>query len=387
MGIRVRRHNGQYFVFVNYQKRRKAVACGSEREAKALASKLRTALARGEFLLAPEAPPLTLREFVATWRTDHAPNAIKASTLRGYNANLDQHVLPALGEKPLAAITRADCKALIAACRGKALSSKTLKNIVRTLSAILSEAVEDGKLVGNPAFRMGRYCKREDEIPHVIQPLSREEAAKLLAAARTHYAPWYPLVLTALRTGMRLGELLALEWGDIDWSGKFIMVRRSANRGKVTTTKSGAARRVDMSTQLDSELYRAHAQRRKAYLHAGRVMPKTVFLSPEGLAVDPDNFRNRVFERLVAKAGLRALRFHDLRHTYASTLIAAGVHLTYIKEQLGHSSIKITVDIYGHLIPGANRAAVDALDDIPCAPDATPRNQEGESPEPEIAAK
>ena len=83
--------------------------------------------------------------------------------------------------------------------------------------------------------------------------------------------------------------------------------------------------------------------------------------------LNPDNFRNRVWPKLLEKAGLRRIRIHDLRHTYASLLIAQGESLAYVMDQMGHHSIKVTVDHYGHLVPGGNKAAVDSLDDPPAA--------------------
>ena len=105
-------------------------------------------------------------------------------------------------------------------------------------------------------------------------------------------------------------------------------------------------------------------------------MPPWVFLTPAGHPVDGDNLRRRVFYRLLEQAGLRKIRLHDLRHTYASLLIQQGESLAYVQQQLGHSSVQVTVDVYGHLIPGANRAAVDRLDAQPTRnPAATSANR------------
>ena len=101
-------------------------------------------------------------------------------------------------------------------------------------------------------------------------------------------------------------------------------------------------------------------------------MPVWVFCSETGGPLDGDNLRKRVFYKVLEQAGLRHIRIHDLRHTFASLLLQNGESLKYIQEQLGHSSIQITMDTYGHLIPGANRGAVDRLDDATgCNPDAT----------------
>ena len=92
-------------------------------------------------------------------------------------------------------------------------------------------------------------------------------------------------------------------------------------------------------------------------------MPSWVFTTATGTIVDPDNFRHRIWAKLPAKAGLRQIRIHDLRHTFASLLIQQGESLAYVKDQMGHHSIRVTVDVYGHLVPGGNKAAVDKLDD------------------------
>ena len=113
-------------------------------------------------------------------------------------------------------------------------------------------------------------------------------------------------------------------------------------------------------------------ERRKETLqHGWRGMPEWVFTSTNGAMMDSDNFRRRVWLRLLTKAGFRHMQMKDLRHTFASLLIQQGESLAYVKEQMGHHSIQVTVDIYGHLVPGGNKAAVDKLDDSP----ATIRNQ------------
>ena len=89
-----------------------------------------------------------------------------------------------------------------------------------------------------------------------------------------------------------------------------------------------------------------------------------VFLTEKGCKINTDTFRHRVFHKVLEKAGLRKTRIHDLRHTYASLLIQQGESLAYVRDQLGHHSIKVTVDTYGHLVPGENRTAVDKLDDL-----------------------
>jgi integrase len=106
-------------------------------------------------------------------------------------------------------------------------------------------------------------------------------------------------------------------------------------------------------------------ERKKKALRDGMSdMPQWVFLSENNTHMDQDNIRRRAFARCLERAGLRKVRIHDLRHSYASLLIEQGESLAYIRDQMGHHSIQVTVDIYGHLVPGANKEAVDKLDDF-----------------------
>jgi integrase len=281
-----------------------------------------------------------------------------------YRSNLDRHIIPVLGDKRVTAISRMDCRALIAECRRKGLSRKSIENISRTVSSVLSQAMEDGLISGNPAFRLGRYYRTGDEMKAGICPLTADEVSVLLAAARRDFPREYPLFLCAVRTGLRLGELLALQWPDIDFNGRFIEVRRNLAAGRLTTPKNGKTRRVDMSAQLTETLRGLLRARKRETLKKGwGSVPELVFCTETGGSLDADNLRHRVFYKLLEKAKLRRIRFHDLRHTFASLLLQNGESPAYVKEQMGHSSIQVTVDVYGHLIPGANRQAVDRLDD------------------------
>ena len=148
---------------------------------------------------------------------------------------------------------------------------------------------------------------------------------------------------------------------------------------------------MDMSLRLAEELGRLRVAREKEALAKGwRQVPEWVFCNQDGGPIWKSDFERRVFHRLLVKAGLRRIRFHDLRHTFASRLIQNGESLAYVKEQMGHHSIKVTVDIYGKLVPDANKAAVDRLDAgeeaLPMAQSSAtpaqpePRNRESAGP-------
>jgi len=147
-------------------------------------------------------------------------------------------------------------------------------------------------------------------------------------------------------------------------SNRFILVQRNYVCGRFTSPKSKKSRRVDLSKQLRASLLaRRDTRLLEAMLKAkDSIADDLVFPSETGTPLKPDNIAVRYMQPALEKAGVRRFRLHDLRHTFGSLLIQDGASLTYVKEQMGHSSIQITVDTYGYLIPGADIAWVDRLD-------------------------
>lgn len=375
MGVKVReRKPGEWWIFINHKRTRKAVKVGSKEAAKAAAKKIEEGLVTGKLKIGVST--VTFGEYAKKWMEGHVASNLKGSSQRGYRGILDTHILPRFRRRLLVEITREEIKEL---CFEKmrtgrvkpkkvddetmdaTLSPRSVSYITRTLSAIFTHAVEDGIITANPAARPGRFLKTGDRRDK-IDFLTPEEGRALLDAARAHYPRAFPLLLMAMRTGLRQGELIALQWGDVDWKGKFFEVRRSNYMGNLTTPKSGKGRRVDMSDQLAAVLTDHKRIVAAEALKAGRAFPAWVFPSHEGTPLESGNVR-RSLSLCLKKAGMRHLRFHDLRHSFASYLIANGESLAYVRDQMGHASIQITVDTYGHLIPGANRQAVNRLDD------------------------
>ena len=222
----------------------------------------------------------------------------------------------------------------------------------------------------NPAARLGRFTK-SDKPKFQATPLTGKEGEAFLNASRELCPEYFPLFLAALRAGLRRGEVIALQWGDIQFgagagdSDRYILVQRNYVNGRFTTPKSNKSRRVDLSRQLRNVLLELRDRRLlEAFLHGmTTIADDLVFLSKAGTVIDASNMIHYYFLPCIEKAGLRRFRFHDLRHTFGSLLIQQGASLAYVKNQMGHSSIQITVDTYGHLIPGADVAWVDRLDD------------------------
>jgi len=252
-------------------------------------------------------------------------------------------------------------KRFIADLRARDLAKNTIRLAVTTLRATLAAAVEDRFLSHNPVQGLGRFVKSE-KVQREATSLRAVEAETLLNAAKQNLSLRdYALILTALRAGLRQGELAALEWGDLhsgqseDDPERYIVVQRHYDRRwsrKMLTPKNRKSRRVDMSRNLRQVLLELR----------NTASSDLVFPSDAGTPMEMNNFSQRVFQPLLKTAGLRKIRFHDLRHPFGSLLIQTGASLAYVRDQMGHSSIQVTVDIYGHLIPGANISFVDKLD-------------------------
>jgi len=268
-------------------------------------------------------------------------------------------------------------KQLVAEKVKAGLSRSHVRNIVVPLREMFNHAIDDGLSVANPAARVGRFNYRRGDSKKV-EPLTREEVATLLSTTREKMPQDYPVLLFAFRTGARAGEIVAVAPMDLDFNSRFVQIRRNSSRGVITTPKNGKGRRVDMSLQLTNVLHEYVAkkkadaltremtkpvdERRAADEVLNAVMESPLFARRDGRPLDPNDLRRQIFYKALACAGIRRVRFHDARHTFASLLLQ-GESLPYVKDQLGHSSIQMTVDVYGHLIPGFNKQAVDKLDD------------------------
>jgi len=307
-----------------------------------------------------------LKDYAGKWLETHVIPNLKPSTLKTYTECLDNHILPSLGDTALKSIRRDMIIGLLSDLTRTGLSRSSVNLIYAVLRAILSSAADEGIMATNPAVRMGKFTRSRTEPQKKINPMTREELRLFLETARTDALAYYPLFLCLARTGLRIGEAIALKCEDLDFVGFGIEVRRSIVQGRTGTPKNGRTRRVDMSQQL-AHVFRGEVAKRKGQLlqlgksadHLG-----DVWLIQNGQRNPLDDSKVRkVFARVLAKARLPRRNLHSLRHSFASFLIQNGESLAYVKDQLGHHSIQITVDKYGHLVPGGNRQAVDRLDD------------------------
>jgi integrase len=291
----------------------------------------------------------TFSEFAKLWLDTYASVNVKASTLATYTSRIDGPYATAFGPRKLASITTEDVQRFLAHLSKLGRSAATTRAYLVLLRELFTHAILWGYLAHNPSdgIKAPRVLHREMDF------LTPGEVRALLKAAQPND---YALLATACMTGMRQGELLALKWDDVDWRSGTIRVRRSLYRGQFVEPKSARSiRTIGMSKRLSTILM--------DHKLAAPYSPwDLLFCSKDGTTLDQANVYHRILQPTLTAAKMRRIRFHDLRHTYASMLINQGENLKYVQSQLGHASITTTVDRYGHLMPDAHVGASERLD-------------------------
>lgn len=376
MGVKIRekiKGSGEFWIFINHKGFRNAKRVGSEKAALKVKEIIEARLKLGQSLddepgKKEKTPAPTLDKYFERFQKT-LEGSVRQSTQGCYENSYIRHIKPEFGATGLNRISRDKVEEFASDLVSKGLSKDSIRLILATLRRILGRAKRHGIISDNPATALGEFYKQAPVRHAEIQPLTEEEVPKFLASVIQYSPQHYPIFLCALHTGLRSGELAGLQWGDLDVNGKFLMVRRAIVRGKTGPTKTGKARRVDLSDALLSALLDLRRKRKENLLAEGKneLFPDSwMFANEEGNAPDMKNLKDRHFHKCLEKAGLRRIRFHDLRHTFASLLLQNREPLTYVKDQLGHASIKMTVDVYGHLVPGSNRQAVNRLPSVNC---------------------
>jgi len=380
MGVKVRekpKGSGTWWIFITHQGKRKSKMIGKdEKLAQDVAEKIKARLVLGELNVEKiNSGGPTFRECAELWLS--VPHDWKDATKENYQDNLDNHIYQAFGKRPINGIARKEIKTFFNKLHEKGLNINTLKAIRAPLSGVFAFAVESEYIESNPIRDVPLKFKKSR---FEIDPLSETETKKLLEQSRKFMGgSYYPAMLLAVRTGLRIGEIQALKWTDIDFENRQIEVRRSWRKGRMTRTKNKKRRRVDMTLQV-TETLQAHqtVQKRKA-LKEGHPLSEYVFTGKRDEMLNRISFQNAL-NRCCEKAKLRKIRTHDLRHIYATTRLMRGHNVGDVSYQLGHSSIKITYDVYAHWMPGQFKSEVDELDDVhPTAPYTHPEKNDSEN--------
>jgi len=306
---------------------------------------------------------VTLAVYVEQWiATTLAASDRKGSTKQLYAGLARTHLCPApLGALPLDRLRASDVEALVHRKRRDGKAGSTVRQIYTVLRAVLDTAVRDDLLARNPAAVVKRPAVERREAHY----LTAEQVRTLVAGIAEDRLR--ALYLLLLGTGLRRGEALAAGWDDLDLEGGQIRVRGTLSRigGElvITEPKTDKSRRVVPIPQPVLVELRAHRVRQlQERLHAGSEWREhgLVFCSHTGTPLDPRNAL-RSLQAIAVRVGLPGVGLHTLRHSAASALISAGVHMKVVQEVLGHSSYAITADVYAHVGVTQQRDAADRL--------------------------
>jgi integrase len=268
----------------------------------------------------------------------------KPSTLRDYRSNLGAHLLPAFGDQALEAVTPGLIDTWRASLPG--LSNRTKNKLLVVMHGVFRRAQHVWGLPANPAAAVEKYRQRSVGDIDVFSP---EEVMALVRAAGSEQDA--AIFMVAAFTGLRRGELLALRWRDIDFTGSVVRVRASYAAGALTTPKSGKVRSVPMAPDVAGALARLSG--REHWTSADDL----VFAGEAGGYLDGSALRRR-YAAALGRAGLRPLRFHDLRHTFGTRMIAKA-DIRRVQEWMGHADVQTTMR-YLHYAPRGDEAQLVA---------------------------
>jgi integrase len=338
---------------------RKSVSAKTQAEVRKKLDTLRKQLDEG--LPAPD-DRMTVSQLFTRWHDDVLRHQVAPSAAENYKSIADNHIIPTLGRKKVSRVTTTDIDKLISTKIDSKLAVSTVRRVRSILVQALDQAVKWG-VVGRNVGKSTRGPK--DTSRKVGRTLTPEQARDLLEAAELHRLG--ALFVLMLTLGLRRGEALGLSWADLDLDQRFLVVRQAVKyeKGKVVVgdVKTPTSRRsVNIPEQLVKVLKAHRAAQAGERLKAGELWVDSglVFTTQVGGPLDPRNV-GHYFDRVCEDAGLGHWHPHELRHSAASLMLAAGVPLEVVSDVLGHASIRMTADVYGHILAPQREAAADAI--------------------------
>ncbi len=299
---------------------------------------------------------LTVSAFMARWLEDVARPAVSPSTHQLYEGLIRLHINPRAGAVPLSRLTPVHVQAMLGAMERDGVSPRLRQMALGVLHQALGQALRWGMVPRNVCDAVTRPRAPRQ----TMQALTPDQVVRFLETAKGDRLE--AIYVLAVTTGLRQGELLGLHWDDIDLAGAALRVRHTLHElngrlwiGEPKTRR--ARRQVDLPAIAVVAL-RDHREKMTTEGHPDGI----VFCDTQGGALRKSNLVRRSFLPLLKRAGLPLIRFHDLRHTAATLLLAQGVHPKIVQERLGHSQVSLTLDTYSHVLPGMGREAASKLD-------------------------
>ena len=344
------RWEARYTVMIDGAWKRRSVFGRTRDE---VAKKLRAALSARDAGAQPVSAKETVASYLETWLKG-AASTLRPRTQASYRQIVSDHLITELGRIPLTRLQPHHVQALNQRLLSDGKAPKTVRNVHLVLHRALEQAVR-WRLVN---VNVAHLIDPPRVQPKEMQAFSADEARQVLAAARGDdlEALWW-LALTA---GLRQGELLALRWADVDVERGSVRIVASMVRiaGQPPQLGEPKSRRSRRQVELSAGALDALRRHRTANPSIGYVFART-----DGRPLSVTTTWKR-WRRLLAAAGVRAIRFHDARHTAATLLLSRGVHPKVVSEMLGHSTVAITLDVYSHVTPAMHREAARVMDEV-----------------------
>jgi integrase len=328
--------------------------------------KLQKALQEQQQGTLPTGPKQTLKQYLEYWLEEVHKPTIRLSSYVKYRRLIYIHILPELGHVQIQKLTPQQVQALYKKKGEEGLSPKMINSIHGVLHKALDNAVRWHLVSSNVCDLLSppRVVTQE------IQPLTPDQARRLIEAARGHRLE--AVLMLAITTGLRRGELLALRWQDIDFEGQSLQVRRTvdffAGHGGYVETEPKTAkgrRKITLPPFVIDVLKQHRVEQLELRLKACTAWEEhdLVFTGLHGNYLNP-RYILKMFAQLLQEASLPHLRFHDLRHSAATLLLGMGVHPKVVQEILGHSTISMTMDTYSHVLPSMQKEAMEKWGDV-----------------------
>ncbi|MFC1866440.1 tyrosine-type recombinase/integrase, partial [Chloroflexota bacterium] len=334
---------------------------GTKKDAEKRLSELLHQLDNGSFM---KPSKTTLGEYLEKWLKDYVWPNLAPRTAEGYESIVHCHIKPALGSILLSQLKPEHLQSYYSDKNTQGLSNQTVRHHHTALHRALQMALEWDLLSRNPAdaARPPRVHIAE------IQTWDEDDMTKFFEVAKN--SPYYAVFYTALFTGMRRSELLALQWSDIILLLCQVHVSRSLHvlkGGNIVfgSPKTAKGRRMIALTPSNTSVLREHQERQiseRIFLGIPVKHDDFVFSHIDGSPLLPGTV-SHAWIKLVHTPGVKPIRLHDARHTHASIMLKQGIHPKVVQERLGHSSIQITLDTYSHITPGIQEAAATRFDE------------------------
>jgi integrase len=314
---------------------------------------------------------VSLGEYLRYWLENYARQSVRQTTMDNYTSLIDKHIIPELGHIQIAKLSPMHLqefynkKLQYGRADGKpgGLAPKTVRELHSLIHKALDQALKWQAVTKNVARAVSPPRKEKKEIKH----WTKDEVKEFLNSIENERL--FALYHLALNTGMRRGELLGLRWVDMRLNDGYVAVRQNlvkTNSGILMQEPktSNSRRNISISSNTVAALKAHKKQQLQEKLAHGPDYKDNglVFCRLNGLPLYPDGVSDQ-FNRLVAKAGVKSITFHDLRHTHATLLLVAGIHPKVVSERLGHYSVALTLDLYSHVIPGLDQEAARKLDE------------------------